>query len=107
VDGDFDGTATVDMGAYELQTYALNVSLAGSGSGAVSGDGINCGTACSQVYATGTVVTLTATADPGSTFSGWGGACTGAGDCEVTMTEPISVTATFDLLDVYLPLICR
>ena len=42
VDGDLDGTATVDMGAYEFQTYTLTVSLAGSGSGSVTGEGISC-----------------------------------------------------------------
>jgi len=107
VDGDMDGTATVDMGAYEFQTYPLEVSLAGTGSGTVSGDGINCGTDCSQFYADGTVVTLTASSDSGSTFSGWGGACSGTGSCTLTMTEAKFVTATFTGLDVYIPLIFR
>ena len=112
VDGDGDGTATVDMGAYELQPYALNVTLTGSGSGTVSGDGISCATGsaypdCSETYSPGNIVTLTASADSGSTFSGWGGACTGTGDCEVTMMGLISVTATFTRLDVYIPLVFR
>jgi hypothetical protein len=42
-------------------------------------------------------VTLTAVADAGSSFMGWSGACTGAGDCVVTMSEAKSVTATFAL----------
>ena len=33
----------------------------------------------------GHVVTLTAHADSGSTFTGWSGACTGGGTCTVTM----------------------
>jgi len=112
VDGDLDGTATVDMGAYELQTYSLTVSLAGSGSGTVSGDGISCadgssGADCSESYHYGTIVTLTASADSGSTFSGWEGACTGSGGCTITMTEALSVIAAFELLDVYIPLVFR
>jgi predicted outer membrane repeat protein len=98
VDGDLDGTATVDMGAYELQTYALDVTLAGTGSGAVSGDRINCGTDCSETYPQGTIVTLTASTDTSSTFTGWSGACTNSsGDCVVTMTGMKAVTATFTL----------
>ena len=45
----------------------------------------------------GTSVTLTATADASSTFSGWSGACTGTGTCAVTMDAAKSVTATFTL----------
>src|SRR5205807_1983670 len=43
----------------------------------------------------GTVVTLTATANPGSTFTAWGGACSGTGTCTVTLDQARSVTATF------------
>jgi hypothetical protein len=89
---------SVDMGAYEFQFYPLTVSLAGSGSGSVSGEGISCGTDCTEVYADGTVVTLTAIADTGSTFAGWSGACTNtSGDCGIVMTETKSVTATFTI----------
>jgi sugar lactone lactonase YvrE len=43
----------------------------------------------------GTSVTLTATPSPGFEFSGWQGACSGTGSCQVTMTAPVSVTAQF------------
>jgi uncharacterized repeat protein (TIGR02543 family) len=46
-------------------------------------------------YAVGTVVTLTASANTGSTFIGWSGDCTGTGSCTVTMDSSKSVTATF------------
>jgi hypothetical protein len=46
-------------------------------------------------YNSGDQVTLTATPDPGVTFAGWSGACTGTGTCTVTMDGPKSVTATF------------
>jgi hypothetical protein len=47
-------------------------------------------------------VTLSATADAGSTFTGWsGGGCSGAGACTVTMDGAKSVTATFAANTVY------
>jgi hypothetical protein len=77
--------------------FALTVSLAGTGSGTVTSSpaGINCGIDCSDAYASGTEVTLTAASATGSTFSGWSGACTGTGACKVTMSATRSVTATF------------
>ena len=78
---------------------ALTVSKAGSGSGTVTSadGGINCGSSCSDSYAQGTTVTLTATPAAGSTFAGWsGGGCSGTGTCVVTMSSTQSVTATFN-----------
>ena len=81
-------------------TNALSVSKAGTGTGTVisSPAGINCGATCSASYSSGTSVSLTATADSGSTFNGWSGACTGTGACTVTMDAAKSVTATFSVL---------
>jgi endoglucanase len=78
-------------------TFALSVTRMGTGTGTVtsSPSGINCGTSCSANYATGTSVTLTASAASGSTFAGWSGACTGTGSCVTSMTASRSVTATF------------
>ena len=76
-------------------TYPLSVSLSGTGSGTVTSNptGINCGSDCSQSYASGTVVTLTATPASGSVFSGWSGTgCTGG---VVTMSAARSCAATF------------
>jgi hypothetical protein len=77
--------------------FALTVVPAGTGSGTVTSSpaGINCGIDCSEAYATGTEVTLTATAASGSTFSGWSGDCAGTGACKVTMSQARNVTATF------------
>src|SRR5207247_6685833 len=73
---------------------------AGTGSGTVTSApaGINCGATCSASFASGTVVTLTATPAAGSTFSGWSGAgCSGTGACVLTLSAATTVTATFSL----------
>ena len=61
---------------------------AGAGSGTVtsSPNGINCGATCTATYPQGTTVTLTAVPAAGHTFTGWTGACTGTGTCQVPMT---------------------
>lgn len=76
--------------------YTLQVSRSGSGTVTSAPAGINCGTDCSESYASGTSVTLTATPAAGYTFSGWnGGGCAGTGVCTVSMTMARSTTATF------------
>lgn len=93
----------VDVFAYFQEkpaTYPLEVLKQGSGGGTVSSvpAGISCGIDCIESFDEGSVVTLTATADSTSTFSGWGGACEGSGSspvCLVTMNAAKSVTARF------------
>ena len=83
---------------FALNTYALDVTLAGTGSGAVTSSptGIDCGSDCSETYDHGTTVTLTATPATGVRFGGWSGACTGTAlTCDVSMDAAKSVTATF------------
>jgi uncharacterized protein (DUF2141 family) len=77
--------------------YTLTVTKVGTGSGTVTSSpaGINCGSDCSEAYNEGTNVTLTATASAGSTFAGWSGACSGTGECSVTMNSDKTVVATF------------
>jgi hypothetical protein len=83
-------------------THTLTVSKAGTGSGTVTSSpaGISCGATCSHAFPEDTVVTLTPTADAGSSFAGWSGACSGTGACTVTMDQARSVTATFNLIPV-------
>jgi endo-1,4-beta-xylanase len=95
-------------------TYALTVTLAGDGAGVVTSipAGIDCGVTCTVEFTEGSVVTLTATAETGSTFTGWSGeGCSGSGTCVVTMSQARHVTATFELLPVtykvYLPIIVK
>jgi phospholipase C len=70
-----------------------------TGSGLVSSSPTSaidkCTIDCTGVFSTGTVVTLTATPDTGSTFTGWGGACSGTTTCTVTPTTLSIVKATF------------
>jgi Zn-dependent metalloprotease len=83
---------------FTVNTYALGVTKAGTGTGTVTSNpvGISCGATCSTSFDYNTPVTLSATADTGSTFTGWSGeGCSGTGTCQVTMTQARSVTATF------------
>jgi len=96
------GGCTVTMNAaksvtatFVQQNVALSVSVTGSGAVTSSPVGINCPSTCSANFAPATQVTLTATPANGWGFSGWGGACSGVGNCVVTMNAAQSVTATF------------
>lgn len=79
-------------------TFALSVARSGAGAGTVisSPAGVSCGSDCSEAYPDGTVVSLTATPEAGSTFAGWSGACSGTGACSVTMSAARAVTAMFE-----------
>src|SRR5439155_1293104 len=92
--------ATSVTPTFALQTFTLTVSKAGAGAGTVTSSpaGIACGAACSAPFASGTAVTLTATPDASSTFTGWSGVrCPATGACAVTLNAATSVTATFAL----------
>jgi Divergent InlB B-repeat domain len=114
--GDCEGitvpTCTVTMNQDEeitaefgVEHPLLTVISEGGGTGTVTSDlpGIECPPTCSHKYDLGDEVVLSAEADPGSVFAGWSeGGCEAEtvspseGTCEVTMTEPKTVTATFD-----------
>ena len=97
--GDCSGTnitCTVTMDAAKNVTanfspqYSLFLTTLGSGSVSAQPS------STLWKYLAGTVVTLTATADPNFVFTGWSGACSGtATTCDVTMDAAKSVTATF------------
>ncbi len=91
-------TATYNLDA----NYLLTVGQTGTGSGIIASvplGTINCqdgaGT-CSASLPGSTVVTLAATANNISAFTGWSGDCTGTGSCMVTMDAAKNVTANFD-----------
>ncbi|HTJ41569.1 MAG TPA: choice-of-anchor D domain-containing protein [Kofleriaceae bacterium] len=84
---------------FALDSEPLTVTKQGTGGGSITSSpaGISCGATCSASFAYGTSVTLTATPAAGSTFAGWGGACTGTGTCAVTLDQARAVTASFSL----------
>lgn len=96
-----DGTGQATIGNDDVPPpKLLTVFKDGTGNGAVTSSpaGIDCGIDCSESYPHETDVTLTATADADSVFTGWGGACSGtlfSDPCVVTMSEARQVVATF------------
>ncbi len=82
-------TANFTLACYVLSTNSSGGTITANPPGSVTGFQTNC-------YAPGTVVTLTATPNPGNTFTGWSGAVTGsASPVTVTMSAPRTVTAGF------------
>ena len=95
-------TVTMTLPKTVTATFTQNavadtLTVSGTGSGMVSSsDGhISCGANCTYAYPAGTSVTLTDVPSSGWNFSTWGGACSGATSCTVTMTSAAAVTATF------------
>lgn len=80
---------------------SAKLTVATTGSGRVSGPGIDCPGDCVEVYLKsqmGAPITLTATASDGSEFAGWEGGCAPAGrsrSCILTMDQDRSVAVTF------------
>lgn len=91
-------SATSVTATFTLSSFTISVAKAGLGTGTVTSSpaGITCGADCTEAYAPGTLVTLTAAPGVNSVFAGWSGACTGTGSCVVTVNSAISVTATFN-----------
>jgi len=86
----------------QLTEYTLTASTSGDGS-VTSTDGfINCPGTCTHSYFDNTQVTLNATPASGWAFTGWSGACSGTGSCQVTMTQNTNVSAAFYQLPVTL-----
>ena len=97
LDGILEGAGDVScVATFNLQpatTYALTLSVSGTGSGSVtiSPPGISCSGTCTPSYAPGTAVRLTARAEEdGSVFAGW------SGDCVVDPVFPFVATVTMN-----------
>jgi hypothetical protein len=102
-------SADTTVTASFVTNYTLTVTVNGDGQGTVgstqggNNGTINCSSGsvgtCAVDYAgvtPPTSVTLSATHDANSVFSGWsGGLCTGSASCTVSMSAARSVTATF------------
>ncbi|MFN2490420.1 MAG: hypothetical protein ABR529_11920 [Actinomycetota bacterium] len=78
---------------------SLKVTKRGGGGGTVTSApvGVTCGSDCLQPFRAGISVTLTATAEASSNFTGWGGVCSGqASKCTIKMNEARRAVAFFD-----------
>lgn len=102
--GDCSGTGPCDFFMNAAKTVTANFSLTNpshtltvtvTGNGTVTGTGIACPGDCSEGYAQGTPVALTANPAAGYVFGGWSGACSGYASCNVTMDANRAVTAEF------------
>ncbi len=81
---------------FSTSNYTLTVTPPTGGT--ISGTGISCPGDCSEGYAYGTGVNLNANPSNNYAFSAWGGDCSGAGSCQLTMTVNKSVSASFALV---------
>jgi len=95
-------SANFSLSSTATQQYGITVSMSGTGSGSVTantGTITWSGSTGTASYTSGTSVTLTATADSGSTFDNWGGCdSTSSNTCTVSMSAAKSVTATFSAI---------
>lgn len=75
----------------------LTVSVDGSGSGQVeiTPSDVSCNRSCEYRFTPGRRVVATAQAAEGSTFDGWGDACSGEERCSFVMDQPRTLSATF------------
>ena len=83
-----------------VQQNILSINKMGGGKGKVtsSPQGINCGDKCYESFNANSFVTLTATADPDSSFVGWiSSECSGTSDCTAKLDQDKNVVAIFEL----------
>lgn len=97
------GHQRLHVARYSDGRFALNVSVTGSGDGAVTSatPGISCnrfGGDCEEFLDPGSQIALTATAGQGAVFAGWSGdaaACALNPNCNLTINAAIQVNAQF------------
>jgi uncharacterized repeat protein (TIGR03803 family) len=81
--------------SFVQSSYTLTVSISGQGSVTSTDGTINCPGTCTHTYPSFTQVILNAAAAHNWTFAGWSGACSGTGQCNLTMLGNYGVSAYF------------
>jgi hypothetical protein len=86
------------LGDLNLNQNVLGVAKIGGGAGFVQSDpeGLACGAICVWNFVPNTNVVLRATPQNGSVFTGWSGGCSGTGECRVTTSIALTVSARFE-----------
>ncbi len=81
---------------FKASSKRSTLSVSVTGSGRISGPGIDCPGDCFEKYVGGSSVNLAAAPLAGASFSGWGGACSGtASTCSLSMSSNRSASANF------------
>jgi hypothetical protein len=100
--GGGDGSEASDRPAGPTATTAdgdhqQDALVGGSGIGRVQIEpsDVSCNASCEYRFRSNTRVTATVRPSPGSTFEGWGDACSGEDRCSFVMDRPRSLSATF------------
>lgn len=92
------GPGSATTAPFGAAVVGLSLAATGSGSGTIQSTlgKEACSTSCEEEVPAGASVTLSAQADPGSSFEGFSGACwSAAPECVVRMDQAASVRATF------------
>ncbi len=99
VQATYDGGLTHNDSVFQpcSPQSSVDVSVAGTGTGQVTGPGITCPPDCTGGVLLAGSFSLQATPTGGSTFAGWGGDCApaGTGECFLTGSADRVATATF------------
>jgi hypothetical protein len=84
--------------AFLVPSGLVAVARLGGGEGTVTSSppGISCGDRCAATFPLAAVVNLVASPEPSSVFAGWSGACSGTGECSVSVEGAVTVGARFE-----------
>jgi hypothetical protein len=87
--------ATTSVSLQVTEKPKAKLTITPPANGTITGPGITCPATCTLTVDKGQSVKLAAAPAANFKFTGWGGACAGAGECAVVMDGPKTVKATF------------
>jgi hypothetical protein len=103
--GTFPTPSSLANGSVAVTYYTLTVTT--SGPGTVTGSGIDCGgaghTDCTESFAPGDPIALTATPEPGFAFGGFAGGGCPTSPCSVSLSDDTTLGAAFVVPDTVPP----